>query len=133
MKKIWHYIPWQPQGLLKEDASRCTPYREHLGNHNLWLLYLVPAEQVPAHCQVSSCIVLQQQSAFVAEPRENQRFIVCHKKAGFRPNRIGFFRESINEYAKQLIGVVNFACIFANDPNQGGFRFRFIELIEVST
>lgn len=61
-------IPWLRQGLLKEGASRYTPYREHPGNHSLLSLYQVPVVQAPARCLASSYIISPQQSVFATGP-----------------------------------------------------------------
>ena len=39
---------------------------------------------------------------------------------------VGFFGEGVDEEGEEVVGVVDFVGVLADDPNQGGFGFRFV-------
>ena len=45
--------------------------------------------------------------------------------------RIRLFCESVDEDAKQLVGVVDLVGVLSNDPDEGRFRLWLIKLLEV--
>jgi hypothetical protein len=41
-------------------------------------------------------------------------------------DRVGFFSEGVNEEGEEVVCVVDFVGVFADNPDQGGFGFWFV-------